>query len=77
MKINDKRRQAIIRFIVLCVERLGMPPSVREIAQAAGITYRPAWRYVHTLARVGYLEIREKVARGLRVTEAGRQYAGV
>lgn len=77
MKANDKRRQAIIRFILLCVEHLGTPPSVREIAAAAGVTIRPAWRYLHCLAKAGYLEIKEKIARGLKVTEAGRQYAGV
>lgn len=77
MKKNEQRRKGIVRFISLYLERYGYPPSVREIAQAAQVVVKGAWRYLHVLAREGLLTIQPRVARSVRVTAAGRDYAAL
>lgn len=75
MRMNEQRRKGIVRFISLFWERYGMPPSVREIAKAAGVQVSCAWRYLHVLARAGYLALMNHIPRSVRVTEAGKVYA--
>lgn len=45
MTANFERRERIRRMIDASLCARGRPPTVREIAQAEGITVSNAWRY--------------------------------
>lgn len=75
---NGSRDRRVIRFIAEHIKETGWPPSIREIQEKFGfkststVTY-----YVNRLIEGGYVEREPGIARGLKITEAGKLYSGV
>ena len=63
----SSRRAAILTFIRKRVTEQGQPPSLAEIAEAAGLASRGAARkHVLALAEAGLIEVASGQARGIR-----------
>ncbi|HLI18256.1 MAG TPA: transcriptional repressor LexA [Rhodanobacteraceae bacterium] len=52
------------------VARHGYPPSLRELAAAAGITFAAVRKHLQRLAAQGLIELPERTARGIRLVGA-------
>jgi repressor LexA len=62
--LNDRARE-ILSFIRSVQQEQGLPPTIREIGKAFGISSTNGVRYYLTmLEKAGYLKRREKVSRG-------------
>lgn len=67
MSAISPRRAAILTFIRQRVTEQGHPPSLAEIAEAAGLASRGAARkHVQALAEAGLIEVSPGQARGIR-----------
>lgn len=70
-KIIEKGRETrerILAFIILYMEERGIPPTIREIAKAAGLrTTSSAARQVEKLEEEGKIEREPEISRGIRV----------
>ena len=65
---------AILRAIGTLTERQPWPPTVREIRDEAGVSSVSVVSYnMRKLGRMGYLSLTPWIARGVVITEAGRQ----
>ncbi len=63
--------QKILDYIQQHVERIGYPPTVREIGEAVGITSTShVTYYLNQLEEQGYIARENRVSRGIRVLEA-------
>ena len=61
-------QQRVFNFIVHCLERLGMPPTIREIADHCGYrSINNARQHLRLIARKGYIRLLEGKARGIEV----------
>lgn len=61
----------ILRLVREHVARYGYPPSLRELADAAGITFAAVRKHLLRLADQGLIELPERTARGIRLVGAG------
>lgn len=58
-----------LRLIRAHLARHGYPPSLRELARAAGVTPNAVTKHLHALARAGLITLPERrTARGIRLT---------
>lgn len=64
------REQEVLSWIARSSREEGIPPSLRDVARAFGISLSGANYFVRRLVDKGALERRRGVARGLRVVEA-------
>lgn len=60
----------ILRLVRDHVAARGYPPSLRELADAAGITFAAVRKHLLKLAAQGLLELPERTARGIRLVGA-------
>lgn len=62
------RQRAVLDFIHAHAEREGLPPTLREIAEAFGFAQAcAAHKHVRRLQQAGYLEVRPNQAHGIRL----------
>ncbi|MGH3967996.1 MAG: transcriptional repressor LexA, partial [Mycobacterium sp.] len=61
----------ILRLAREHLARRGYPPSLRELADAAGITFAAVRKHLLRLADAGLIELPERTARGIRLVGAG------
>lgn len=67
----------ILELVRSHIARNGYPPSLRELAAAAGITFAAVRKHLQRLADQGLVELPERTARGIRlVGAAARSGAG-
>ena len=67
------RQGQILAFIRAYIEREGCPPTLREIGDAMGIkSTHGVDDAVRALERKGCVEVRRRVARGIRVLQGGK-----
>ena len=68
------RRQQILDFIQEFISENGIPPTVRDIQGACGISSTSVVDYnLHKLREAGYLNRRPDVARGIELLDEGGQ----
>ncbi len=60
----------ILRLVREHVAQRGYPPSLRELADAAGITFAAVRKHLLRLAGQGLIELPERTARGIRLVGA-------
>ena len=74
MKKELTDRQAnVLKAIAALSERRPYPPTVREIQAEAGVSSVSVVSYnMRNLERMGYLSLTPRIARGVVITEAGR-----
>lgn len=66
---------AVLKAIRDYWESEGMPPSMRDIRDLAGVrSTNTAWHNTHWLHTAGYVEFRPAVSRSARLTDAGRAF---
>ncbi len=71
---TEERKLAILRFIHRYQQEHGTAPSVREIGEAMGLNSSShSHRCLRQLEQAGLITRRPKVARSIRLTEAGRR----
>ncbi len=71
---TEERKLAILRYIYRYQQEHGTAPSVREIGEAMGLNSSShSHRYLQQLEQAGLITRRPKVARSIRLTEAGRR----
>jgi repressor LexA len=56
-----------LRAICLILDSTGLPPTVKELAEALGISHASAHEQIAQLVRKGYLRKEEKKARSIVV----------
>lgn len=61
------RQQEVFQWIKSCIAEDGVPPTIREVAQAFGIKSSSAFDFIKVLERKGRLTRRKQVARALVV----------
>ena len=64
--LTDRQRR-IIEVLEEHVARLGVPPSISELARTLGVTGATAHQHLKALERKGYLQVLPGRARGLRL----------
>ncbi len=62
-------QQKTLRLIREHLARHGYPPSLRELARAAGVTPTAVTKHLRALARTGLIELPGHTARGIRLRE--------
>lgn len=62
------RRTTILTRVTESVSGRGFPPSLRELADATGVSPRQIAKDVHALVAAGALEHTPGIARSLKVT---------
>jgi SOS-response transcriptional repressor LexA len=77
MNTLSLKQQAIYHFIQNCLYERGLPPTVREIGQALGITSTGNVQYhLEQLEKMGYIKREEPGARGIRLVPKGLEVRG-
>lgn len=77
-RLSNPRIMDVLRYIEQYVTTYHLPPSIREIGDACKITSTSVTNfYIAKLVERGYLERQPLIARGLRVTDAGRLALGI
>lgn len=66
----------ILRLAREHAARRGYPPSLRELADAAGITFAAVRKHLLRLAEQGLIDLPERTARGIRLVGAEAGEAG-
>ena len=69
MKITPTQHNTL-RLIRAHVSTHGYPPSLRELAQAAGVTPNAVRKHLRALATAGHVELPGHTARGIRLVDA-------
>lgn len=65
---GKKTRERILAFIILYMEERGIPPTIREIAEAAGLhTTSSTVSQIKNLEAEGLLERDPEISRGIRI----------
>lgn len=73
---NDltRKQRAIYDFVVDCVQRQGIPPSLREIAGAFGLaSLSGVADHLRALERKGYIRRRRGVSRGIELVDISQR----
>ncbi|MGH8116801.1 MAG: transcriptional repressor LexA [Rhodanobacteraceae bacterium] len=65
----------MLRLVREHVAQRGYPPSLRELADAAGITFAAVRKHLLRLAKQGLIELPERTARGIRLVGANAREA--
>jgi SOS-response transcriptional repressor LexA len=74
-KIPTARQARVLHFIARSVAEHGFPPTVREIADHLGInSTNGSTDHLRALARKGMVKVTPITARGMALTDAGRDY---
>lgn len=61
-------QQRVFDFVVTCLDRLGMPPTIREISEHFGYkSINNARQHLRLIARKGYIRLLEGKARGIEL----------
>jgi repressor LexA len=75
--LNDRARE-ILAFVKRFSRDRGSPPTIREIGKEFGITSTNGVRYYLTmLEKAGYLSRRDRVSRGIKLSEASGAVHGI
>ncbi len=75
-ELTEKQR-AIYEFIVDCVYRRGLPPSLSEIAEAFDLaSVSGVADHLRALERKGYIRRRRGVSRGIELADVSQRRAG-
>ena len=72
MEKPTKRQDAVLRVIRRAIEREGVPPTLRETAQAMKLDPKSVAQHIDRLERKGYIRRRPGQSRNVRLTEKGR-----
>lgn len=71
-----RKQRAIYDFVVSCVNRQGIPPSLSEIARAFDLTSLSGVAdHLRALERKGYIRRRRGVSRGIELIDVSRRNA--
>lgn len=70
--LTVKRKRALIAFYNL-QKKLGMPPTVVELADHLGVYPFTIQCFLKALEKEGYITRVPSIARGLRLTKAGEK----
>jgi len=71
-----RKQRAIYDFVVGCVNRQGIPPSLHEIADAFGLAALSGVAdHLRALERKGYIRRRHGVSRGIELVDVSRRTA--
>lgn len=74
VSITTERQLEYLRAIAELTERLGYPPTVREIGEAVRVrSSSTVMRTLEALRRKGLVEWEPEIRRTIRLTEAGRR----
>lgn len=69
------RQRDILRFIASSTERLGYPPTRREICDRFGFrSSNAASDHLSAIERKGFIRVVPEIARGIVLTERGRAW---
>ncbi|MBN1540729.1 transcriptional repressor LexA [candidate division KSB1 bacterium] len=76
-KLTEKQRR-VLRLIVRSIQEKGYPPTLKDLADALGVSSRnTAVKYLTVLARKGYIVWERNTARGIQLVDsAGIASAG-
>ena len=67
---------AVLRAIrQLTAERHGQPPSLREIAKTVTVSLSAVDRHIQQLVKLGLVEHKPRIARGIVLTASGKREA--
>ena len=76
MKGLTHRQHEIFDWICIFRVENRFSPSIREIAEAFGLSTRAALNYFHALAKKGYIEVQPDRPRSLRILKLASIYHG-
>jgi len=68
-KKPSKRQSEVLEFVRDFTRRNGVPPSIREIGAALGITSSTVFQHLHYLERKGYLRNADRSSRSFQLVE--------
>ena len=64
-----ERQESIFAFIRGFISTKGYSPSMREIADASGITIKGAYDHINAIEKKGFIRRDLKIARSITITE--------
>ncbi|OGW25221.1 MAG: repressor LexA [Nitrospirae bacterium GWC2_42_7] len=67
MKELTLKQRSILEFITTCIQKLGYPPTVREIGEHFGFLWAAARGHLKTLEKKGFIKIAPYRSRGIEV----------
>ena len=76
MKLLTAKQQNVFDYIQQKVEKIGYPPSVREIAQQFEISTRAAYDHLRAIERKGYIRRDPMKPRAIEIVVANKNQSG-